>query len=199
MQTQPPSRCTGLLLAAGSGTRFDPVGVTDKLRQTLPEGRSVAATSAANLLTVLPRVVAVVRPGAGALALELAELGCEVITCDDAASGMASSLVHGLTHTRDAGGWVIALADMPRVAPSTIAALAEAIDNGADIAVPTYHGVHGNPVAFAPTHLEYLLQLRGDEGARSLLKKFFVSEIIVEDPGVRLDIDTPADLQRLCA
>ena len=195
--SDPARRCLGLLLAAGRGSRFDPTGVEDKLLQRLADGRSVAATAAANLLAALPRVVAVVRPGATALVTELAGAGCEIVVCDDAASGMASSLVRGLTHGINAPGWVIALADMPRVQPQTIAALDAAIGAGADIAVPTYHGVHGNPVAFAPTHLPYLLRLQGDEGARSLLKKFFVTDIMVEDAGVRLDIDTPADLRRL--
>lgn len=187
----------GLLLAAGSGSRFDPIGIQNKLQQPLADGRSVAATAAANLLAVLPRVVAVVRPGATALATELSGIGCEVVVCDDAASGMASSLLRGLTHSLNARGWVIALADMPRVQPATISALRDAIARGADIAVPTYHGLRGNPVAFAPTHLPYLLRLQGDEGARSLLKKFFVTEIMVDDAGVRLDIDTPADLRRI--
>ena len=191
--------CTGLLLAAGSGSRFDPDGVQNKLLQVLPDGRSVAATSAANLLAVLSRVVAIVRPGAATLAQELAEAGCEVIVCENAAAGMASSLVRGLTHTIASNGWVIALADMPLVQPATIAALATAVAQGADIAVPTYHGLHGNPVGFARTHLAYLLKLTGDEGARSLLQKFFVTEVVVEDAGVRRDIDTPSDLQRITA
>ncbi len=206
MQTNPPgsaspaipsSHCVGLLLAAGSGSRFDPTGAQDKLQQPLEESRSVAVCAAANLLAAVDRVVAVVRPGASVLALELALLGCEIVICEDAASGMASSLVTGLMHTADASGWVIALGDMPKVEPATITALVSAIEHGADIAVPTFHGVHGNPVAFAPTHLPYLLKLTGDHGARSLLQKFFVTEIIVEDPGVRIDIDTPADLRRI--
>jgi molybdenum cofactor cytidylyltransferase len=195
----PASSCTGLLLAAGSGSRFDPAGVQDKLLQRLPDGRSIATASASNLIAALSRVVAVVRPGATALAQELASIGCEVIVCDDAATGMASSLVRGLTHTIDSQGWVIALADMPLVQPDTIAALATAVTHGADIAVPTYHGLHGNPVGFARTHLAYLLKLTGDAGARSLLQKFFVTEVVVEDAGVRRDIDTPADLQRITA
>ena len=189
--------CIGLLLAAGSGTRFDPSGESDKLAQPLSDGRTIAVTAAANLLAVLPRVIAVVRPGASALALDLAQAGCEVIVCEDATAGIASTLVRGLMHTIDAPGWIVALADMPLVRPDTITALAEALGRGADIAVPTYHGVHGNPVAFARTHLAYLLKLHGDEGARSLLKKFFVTEIVVEDPGVRRDVDTPADLAHL--
>jgi molybdenum cofactor cytidylyltransferase len=191
--------CVGVLLAAGSGRRFDASGAQDKLLQALADGRSVAVAAAANMLAALPHVVAVVRPGAGALASALAQAGCEILVCAQAAEGMGHSLVCALQHTADAGGWVVALADMPHVAPHTIAALAQAVADGAEIAAPSYHGVRGNPVAFAPVHLPYLLRLTGDQGARSLLQQFFVTEIAVDDAGIRQDIDTIADLRRLCA
>ena len=174
--------------------RFDPSGTLDKLQQLLPDARSVAVTAATNLLAVLPHVIAVVRPGADALANALRQLGCKVVVCDDAASGMASSLVRGLMQAPDAAGWVIALADMPFVQPVTISALVAALAAGADIAVPVYQGMRGNPVAFASARLPALLQLTGDEGARSILKKSRVTEITVVDPGVRQDIDVPADI-----
>lgn len=193
------SRFVGILLAAGSGMRFDPSGSQDKLLQKLPDGRSIAVAAADSLLSAVPNVIAVVRPGATGLAYELSAIGCEVVVCNDAHNGMASSLVHALTLTSDAAGWVVALADMPRVLPSTITSLIDAVSGGADIAVPSYHGLRGNPVAFGPAHLPNMLRLTGDEGARRLLEQFFVTEIMVEDPGVRLDIDTPTDLRRVTA
>ena len=187
----------GLLLAAGRGRRFDGTGERNKLRQLLPDGRMVAAAAAANLLAGVHRVVAVVRADAHLLADELTTLGCETIICDHADDGMAASLVTALTHTADAGGWVIALADMPHVKPATVAALAAAVRAGADIAVPTCRGQRGNPVAFGPLHLPQLLALAGDCGARRLLQQSVVTEIAVDDPGIHQDIDDPADLQRL--
>jgi molybdenum cofactor cytidylyltransferase len=109
---------------------------------------------------------------------------------------MAESLVRALSVTRGAAGWVVALGDMPYVRPATIAALMEAIRHGADIAVPTLQGRRGNPVAFSPFHLPRLLELRGDQGARSLLKSFPVTEVAVEDEGILRDIDAAADLAR---
>ena len=196
MQDLQSSRYVGILLAGGRGVRFDPSGTLDKLQQLLPDKRSVAAMAATNLLGVLPQVVAVVRPGAGTLARELGQLGCEVVVCDNAASGMACSLLRGLLHAPDAAGWVIALADMPFVQPATILALVAALAAGAEIAVPVYQGIRGNPVAFASARLPALLQLTGDEGARSILKKSCVTEVRVLDPGVRQDIDTPGDLRQ---
>lgn len=184
----------GILLAAGRGKRFDPDGVQDKLLQTLPNGTAVAVAAATNLLAVLHRVVAVVRTDNQVLAQQLQDIGCTVAICTNADEGMAASLVHALSQVQDASGWIIALADMPYVLPTTIGSLVDALKDGAHIAAPSYRGERGNPVAFDRLHLPALLLLRGDEGARRLLKTHPVTEVVVDDPGIRQDIDTPADL-----
>jgi molybdenum cofactor cytidylyltransferase len=185
----------GILMAAGRGRRFDPQGQLNKLLQLLPSGEPVVAASARKLLAALPRVVAVVPPDDGGVALLLAGLGCDVTVCAEADSGMAASLVHALRHAgAGSDAWLVALGDMPHVAPATLAALRDALAGGAPIAVPVHAGRRGNPVGFGRTHLDALLALEGDQGARRLLQTCAVSEVPVDDAGIFLDIDTPADL-----
>ncbi len=184
----------GILLAAGRGKRFDPSGVQNKLLQTLADGDVVVAASARNMLAVLPRVLAIVRPGDDKVAALLGGLGCEVRVCPDADLGMAESLTTAIEHTRGAEGWLVALGDMPHVQPDTLRALVATIERGAHIAAPVYEGRRGNPVAFSSYHLPLLLALDGDQGARAILKSHAVSEVIVDDVGVVRDIDTPGDL-----
>ena len=185
----------GILLAAGRGKRFDPSGVQNKLLQTLAGGDAVVAASAKNMLAVLPRVLAIVRPGDDKVAALLGGLGCEVRVCADADLGMGESLNTAIEHTKGAEGWLIALGDMPHVRPDTMRALAATIERGARIAAPVYEGRRGNPVAFSNFHLPLLLALDGDQGARAILKSHAVSEVIVDDIGVVRDIDTPGDLR----
>ncbi|MFA9217844.1 MAG: NTP transferase domain-containing protein [Sphingomonadaceae bacterium] len=185
---------TGILLAAGQGRRFDPSGLQNKLLQPLEGGEPVVVASARHLLAALPRVIAVVRPHADQVAAALGAAGCEVRVCGDADTGMAASLTHAIEYSKGAPGWVIALGDMPHVQPATIAALAAAIEQGAQIAAPLYLGRRGNPVAFSRAHLPLLLALDGDQGARAILHSHTVTEVVVGDPGVLRDIDTPADL-----
>jgi len=187
--------CTGILLAAGRGRRFDPSGARSKLLQRLPDGEAVAVRAAKNLKAAIATTLAVVPAGAPQLAAELAAAGVAVTECADADLGMAASLTHGLRASAGADGWIIALGDMPLVRPDTIASLARALAQGAQIAVPVYHGARGNPVAFARAHLPRLLQLSGDAGARKLLQAFPVCEVAVEDAGILRDIDTPEDLR----
>lgn len=185
----------GILLAAGRGSRFDPAGLRNKLLQPLASGDTVVAAAAKSLLAAVPVVTAVVRAQSDGVISQLQSLGCDVIVCPESDEGMAASLVYGLSHARNAAGWVIALADMPYVRPPTIQALVDAVAGGAQIAAPIYQGRRGNPVAFGRAHLQDLLRLRGDEGARRLLKTFPVAEIVTDDPGILLDIDRPEDLR----
>jgi molybdenum cofactor cytidylyltransferase len=188
----------GILLAAGRGRRFDPLGQRNKLLQALPEagGEPVVAASARKLLAVLDTVIAVVPPDDGGVGALLASIGCELTVCPDADSGMAASLVHAIRHSlpHAPAAWLVALGDMPHVAPATLRLLTEALAAGAPIAAPVMGERRGNPVGFGRVHLPALLALEGEQGARSLLQSCPVTVIPVDDPGIFRDIDTPADL-----
>lgn len=190
------SSATGLLLAAGRGTRFDPHGFSNKLLAPLPDGTPVARAAAHQLLTSVPHVIAVVRPGAEALAHVLNDAGCDVIFSSDALRGMGASLAAGVRASRDAEGWIVALADMPWIATSTIEAVAQRLDAGASIVVPVYRGQRGHPVGFGAMHRDALAELDGDTGARSLLSLHEVTPIDVDDRGILADVDTREDLRR---
>src|SRR5262249_21545400 len=129
----------GILLAAGSATRFGDRG--NKLLQRLPDGRELALASAQNLRAALPWTVAVVRPGAEALAKLLRGAGARVLTCEEAEHGMGASLAAAIRLAGEAEeGFVIALADMPFIRPATISAVFAQIGEGATLAAPTYRG-----------------------------------------------------------
>jgi molybdenum cofactor cytidylyltransferase len=188
----------GILLAAGRGRRFDPLGQRNKLLQPLPAagGDPVAVASARKLLSLFDTVIAVVPPDDGGVGALLAAAGCDVTVCADADTGMGASLVHAIRHSLsyDPQAWLVALGDMPHVAPSTLRLLADALAAGAGIAAPVLEGRRGNPVGFGRAHLEALLALSGDQGARRLLQTCPVTGIPVADPGIFQDIDTPGDL-----
>ncbi|MFZ6864722.1 nucleotidyltransferase family protein [Undibacterium sp. Ji67W] len=190
-----PAQWTGILLAAGRGRRFDPQGNEDKLRQILACGSSIACQSAAQMHAVLPDLCVVVRADNQQLIQLLQQSNYPVLICSEADDGMAASLIAALRHTKESAGWVVALADMPFVQETTIALVLQALQNGADIVVPVFEGRRGHPVGFSRHHLPELLCLTGDQGARQLLQKYPVLEVVVNDPGILLDIDEPADLK----
>ena len=187
----------GILLAAGYSTRFG----SNKLLQPLPAGSPdagvpIALAAARHLIAALPDCVAVVRPRAQRLGKMLRDAGCNTVVCKNAAEGMGVSLAAGVRASADADGWVIALADMPFVRPGTIAMIVRAMEQGAEIAAPAVGGKRGHPVGFARAFFEALSSLKGDAGARDVLKQHpdRIALCEVDDPGVLQDIDQPSDL-----
>lgn len=183
-------KVVGLLLAAGSATRFG----SDKLRHALPHGVPIAVQAARQLRSELAEVVVVVRSGEAARTFE-AE-GCRAVVCENAAEGMGASLACAVRAAGPRDAYLVALGDMPFVRRSSIAALREALERGAAIAQPFFRARRGHPVGFAGRFFSQLIELQGDEGARRILsahEKDLV-KIPVGDPGVIRDIDTPDDL-----
>ena len=142
-------------------------------------------------------VVAVTRRDPELIQL-LESLGCRVVVNEQAVEGMGTSIAAGVNATGDASGWLIALGDMPGIQVDTVVAIADALRNGARIAVPVMEGKRGHPVGFSAAYGVQLQSLTGDTGAREILNadSAFVEEIRVMDAGIFLDIDTPADLER---
>jgi molybdenum cofactor cytidylyltransferase len=162
----------------------------------LADGTPLGVAAARNLLAVLPDVVAVVRPGDFALAELLEQEGCYVTVCAQAASGMGASLAHGVAARRGAGGWLVALADMPSIGSATIAAIARGLEGGKNLVAPAYQGRRGHPVGFGKAYAAALSALGGDAGARELIAahRDELTLIDCDDAGILRDIDTRADL-----
>ncbi len=185
----------GILLAAGTSERFG----GDKLLAPLPGADPACAVGVAacrNLVAAVPRVVAVVRSRDSPLAAGLAAAGARIVECATAAEGMGASLACGVRETADADGWVVALADMPWVLPTSIAGVAAVIGGGATVAAPFHRGMRGHPVGFGRACRDELAAIGGDEGARAVVAahRHALVRIDVADPGVLRDVDTPDDL-----
>ena len=182
----------GLLLAAGSAKRFG----SDKLLHRLPHGVPIAVQAARHLGSQVPRVVAVVKPGAGELSVQLKDQACELVVCENAAEGMGASLACAARAAGRADAYLVALADMPFVRPSSIGAIRDALAAGAALAAPYFRARRGHPVGIAGRFFDQLLALQGDEGAKGVLQanESILVRVPVGDPGVIRDIDTPEDL-----
>ena len=185
-------RIVGLLLAAGSATRFG----SDKLLHLLPHGVPIAVQAARHLKKEIAQVVAVIRPKSDDLAALLRAESCQVVVCPNADDGMGVSLAYAVRAAGAAEGYLVALADMPFVRPTSIAAVRDALVGGALIAAPYFRTRRGHPVAISGRFRSELEALGGDEGARQLLAAHDAElvKVPVGDPGVVRDIDRPGDL-----
>lgn len=193
----------GLLLAAGESRR---AGSINKLLHPYADRPMVAHAARLLELSSLKRLVVITgHEGAlveSALSLEPGESSRWSVHHNSAfGSGMASSLVLGISSLIDCDGVIVCLGDMPHVEAVVFDALLEAFaaDPEKALFIPVHEGQRGNPVLIAKRLFDSVLMLEGDIGARVLAQRFpdSVVEITVDCPGVLADYDTPETLSRL--
>ena len=88
----------------------------------------------------------------------------------DFESGIASSIKTGLNNLSEkTEAFFICLGDMPMVNQNIYNQLIKSI-NKKEIIVPTYKGQQGNPVLFAKSMKEKIINISGDIGAKKILE-----------------------------
>ena len=114
-----------------------------------------------------------------------------------ASTALSASLKAGIGAAGEADGAFVFLGDMPLVPHDAAQALADALgDNYA--AVVRHAGQPGHPVLLSARAFGDVMALTGDAGAGKLLKaRADVATLDRPEPGVRIDIDRPDDLDRL--
>ncbi|HEY3489143.1 MAG TPA: nucleotidyltransferase family protein [Candidatus Deferrimicrobiaceae bacterium] len=142
--------------------------------------------------------VVVAAPDGEAVAATVAPLGVTVVRNRDPESDMAGSVRSGLVAIDPSTRAVmICLADHPLVAPKTIRTICAAYyaDPGR-IVIPVHAGRKGHPTLFPRPVIE---ELSGLSTLRDVVGRDAgrVRLLDVPDAGVILDMDTPADYERL--
>ncbi|AQA01478.1 molybdopterin-guanine dinucleotide biosynthesis protein MobA [Mycobacterium sp. MS1601] len=172
---------TGVLLAAGAGTRFG-------MPKVLAED-GVWLQSAVSALTGggCDDVVVVL----GAAVVEVPAPARAVIA-EDWSQGLSASLRVGLAAATGAGRVVLHLVDTPDVGADVVRRV---LESGADLARAVYNGRPGHPVLIAAAHWPALLAgLSGDQGARAFLSgRADVVAVECGDLATGTDIDSPLD------
>jgi len=87
--------------------------------------------------------------------------------------------------------------DHPAVAPSTLEALLAAADR-TRVILPRHEGRRGHPAVIGSDLLAEIAAIPPGEGLRHLWRRRSeaVRELDVDDPGILIDLDTPADYER---
>jgi molybdenum cofactor cytidylyltransferase len=186
-------RVAGVLLAAGTSSRF---GAANKLLADVGGTAMVARAARSLAAASLSPLVVVVGHEADRVAAAVDGLGFAVVENDDYARGQSTSVAAGVRAVGDVDAAVVALGDMPAVAPGSVAALVAAFHDGAGTALAAAcDGRRGNPVLFARTHFGALADVAGDVGGQEILLAAPDSALVeTGDPGVLRDVDTPGDL-----
>ena len=112
-------------------------------------------------------------------------------------SGLSSSIQTGLKKISKKNiGFLIVHADMPLVSKRIINVLCSAVKNkNKEIFVPVYKKKFGNPLAFRYSMIKFLKKIKGDKGAKKIIKtsKSKIKLIKVNSKSILIDFDQLQD------
>lgn len=192
------SRPAVIVLAAGTGSRFGAPG--HKLTQKLGASTILGTTLRHAIASHLPVVVVTTEELADAARRHVASRDVVVLPAVGSAGtqplGIGFSIATGVAARPDATGWLVLPGDMPLVQTSTVLAVASALEHH-PVAYAQHRGRRGHPVGFGAEIYSELVTLSGDEGARRLVARYPAHGVEVNDPGVLVDVDTEADLEKV--
>jgi xanthine/CO dehydrogenase XdhC/CoxF family maturation factor/CTP:molybdopterin cytidylyltransferase MocA len=185
------------ILAAGGSTRMG------EAKQLLDVGGETMLRRAVNgaIASRAGEVIVVVGACADEIGKELEGLPVRVVANAEWQSGIASSVAAAARVAGELGApaVVLALADQPFVGATHIRRLASTIRaSDARIVASAYPEGGGVPAAFDRELFAELASLRGDTGARDLIRRLpaMTLEIPIERPA---DVDTPEEYERVRA
>jgi CTP:molybdopterin cytidylyltransferase MocA len=190
-----PSAVTGIVLAAGGGSRMgvpkalvvaaDGTPWLSRASTLLVDAGCdpvlvVLGARADEAQALLPGPIGVVRP----------------VIAEDWADGMAQSLRAGLTAAAGtgAGAALITLVDLPNLPLALVRRVLDAPFDAATLRQAVHNGKPGHPVLVGRDHWRSLAStLTGDHGARGYLVAHGVTEVECADLFDGHDVDTAAD------
>ncbi len=184
-----------IILAAGRSSRM---GTEHKLLADWQGKPLVAHVADAVAAAGLPPPIIVLGARGNDVKAALGARPAHYVTAADYAEGLSRSLRAGIAAVpADWSAALICLADMPRIEPALLRALAAA---PGDVAIPVWDGKRGNPVRWNRQHFAKLMSLDGDVGGKAVLADAVaLTEVAAPSDAVFDDIDTPAALAALLA
>jgi molybdenum cofactor cytidylyltransferase len=187
-----------IILAAGGSSRFGNIkqlllfnGKT-LLQHVIDEAAKARAQP----------IVVITGANANRVSASIADSKVNIVINENWQEGMASGIVAGVqtivSSNKDIKKIIVAVCDQPFVT----SALFEQLDqmqnkSGKSIVACTYAHTVGTPALFTTKYFDQLLSLKGDEGAKKILKRYSEDVATVEFPKGEIDIDTQKDYQNL--
>ena len=187
-----------IILAAGNASRFGSVkqlvhfNNKTLLQHVVDEAVDAGAES----------VIVITGAHADKISESIRNTEVEVVYNKDWQKGMASGIVAGvnkaITLNNNVEKIIIAVCDQPFVSSGLFHQLYQKHEEGVQhIIASAYAGTIGTPVLFTQKYFDALLGLKGEEGAKKILKANLPDVATVDFPQGAIDIDTQKDFDDL--
>ncbi|UGU16285.1 nucleotidyltransferase family protein [Sinomicrobium kalidii] len=188
-----------IILAAGSSARMgQPKQLLEYRGKSLLQHAIDEATK-----TGVKNIVVILGNSAGSIKQNVKQNGTVFLENPEYEEGMASGIRLGVGYlTKDKEnmieGILVMLCDQPFVNSELLTKLLERqITTDAPVVASSYRNKKGVPALFHKDVFPELLALKGDKGARGIIRKNDRETITVEFPRGNTDIDTPEDYKKL--
>jgi len=187
-----------IILAAGSSSRF---GSTKQLvhfkGKTLLQHTIEEATEAG-----AEPIIVVTGANANEISKEIKNEKIEIVFNKDWEQGMALGIIIGLKKAISLNNKmekaIIAVWDQPFISSSLFQQLYQKQNESAKYIVACcYADTIGTPALFTQKYFDVLMKLKGDEGAKKLMKTYSEDVATVDFPKGYIDIDTKEDYENL--
>jgi len=185
---------TAVILSGGESSRMgEPKALLRVEKQTFIE-RIIAALVQARMR----EIIVVLGRHADEIGPALRKLPVRVVVNEDYRKGQLSSLQAAIRslHGDDCDGILVHLVDHPFVNPDLVEEMVKRFyDSKSLIVVPICKGRRGHPVIFSRRLFSELLAAPLEAGAKQVVHAHRAETLEIEtsEPGVVIDIDTPAD------
>lgn len=187
-----------LLLAAGSSSRMG------EPKQLLPWGNQSLIEHQIQMLHQTGNPVHVVLGANSNLVIPVIEkYPVSIFINPDWESGIGSSNSYGISQIikkfPEANGVLITLLDQPLITTFYIEKMLNAYQPGSQQIVVSHSpsGWMGVPVLFDECYFKDLSELKNDEGAKKVIKRYEENVILLEGGEILEDMDTPESYQQL--
>jgi molybdenum cofactor cytidylyltransferase len=181
----------GVILAAGLSTR------AGQFKMALPLGdRAVIQRTVESMAAFVRQTLVVVGWQAELIEALLAGYPeVEIVRNDDFRSGMFSSICMGIARVQAARFFLLP-GDQPTISPDVYRRL---LASEGEILVPTFGDRRGHPILLSAQLIPEILALPLEATLRDYIRARGATEVAVDDAGILLDIDTPADYDAMLA
>ena len=185
-----------ILLAAGRSSRMN--GAPKQL--LVYEGKTLLRRAVETALDSNFETIVVLSADGEIFSKEIEGLPVQTAINENAETGISSSIKTGLSALsgKSSDSVIITLCDQPLVSTEILQNLGGVfVQTGKPIVACEYEKTFGVPALFARRFFSELMNLREDEGAKKIIKKYREQAEFIRCPEAETDIDTFDDYRKL--